>query len=177
MRASSSSRTAFEVLSAMLPPFEILPRRADHTPKTGERAPYGLPALPGLPRPAAIAPDVVMLDDIHEEDRVLLDAKDDAVAAADPRFEIALVRKDGLHVQAGGVDALDERHRGAIAGCLPIRRQLRIALPPLPRPGRGRSGGAARQAPYRRARRRSSLKLSRSTWASSTECVTWVRPA
>jgi len=45
---------------------------------------------------AAIAPDVVMLDHVDEENCALLPTKHNTVAAADPGLEIVLVRKDGL---------------------------------------------------------------------------------
>ena len=78
-----------------------------------------------------------MLDHVHKEDRALLDSKNDAITAAEPRFEVMLVGMDGLHIEARSISPLDEGHHCPIAGSLPVRRKPCVALPPLIRPGGG----------------------------------------
>jgi len=96
-------------------------------------------------RAPAIAADVVMLDDIHEVNRVPLHSKHDPIAAADPTFEVVLIRKDRLHVEARRVGSLDESHGDAITGSLTVSSQPRVALPPLVGPDGGTDGGPGRQ--------------------------------
>ena len=93
-----------------------------------------------------MAPDVVMLDDVHEVDRAPLHAKHDPITPADPTLEVVLIGKYGLHVEAGRVSSLDQSHGDAIAGSLTVGSQPPIALPPLFRPNGGADGRPGHQA-------------------------------
>ena len=109
------------------------------------RDPASILASARLPRAPPIAADVVVLDDVHEEDRGPLQAKHDPIAAADPTLEVVLVRKYRLHVEPGCLGSLDQSHDDAITGSLSVARQPAVALPPLFGPDGGADGGSGNQ--------------------------------
>jgi hypothetical protein len=103
--------------------------------------------LARLSRSSAIAPDVVVLHDVHEVDRAAFPPKHDPITAADSTLEIVLIRKDGLHVETRRVGSLDQSHGDAIPRGLTVGCQPCIAVPPLVGPDGGTDGGPGRQAP------------------------------
>jgi hypothetical protein len=61
---------------------------------------------------------------IGKEDRSLLDAENDPVAAADPGFQVILVGENRLDPQARGVGLLDECDDCFVTGCLTLGAQF-----------------------------------------------------
>src|SRR5436305_1500665 len=127
---------------------EVEQTRVEHARQTSAvpcAASSSLPAT--LLPPSSVTGDVVVLHDIYEEDRALLNVEHDPVAAVDAGFEVVLLRVNRLDTETGRGHLLDQGDRRLIARHLPLGAELQVASFPLLGPDGGQEGLFAGHGP------------------------------